>query len=271
MAPSQTPEAQPAALPFCSQPLLVLASAAVGSATGGQQQPGQQQVQAAQQQQQGRPQQEAGAAPSPPLPAPLPGPAAEQQEDGECMDVAEPQRAGHECPQLQQQAVSSLVVGVSRDSEPALPRRTLHCFYQAPPPGCPFLPLAVADSCGELLHAELLDTSAAQMAGRGLGLGGSSTDSLHAAAPGMGTAASRAASRVCQLVLERCQELLGMLQAASSPPGLLDSLAIAATDMQQAEQEAWRQLVGGNSSTVHGMAAGAELAVLDLHAHPPAR
>lgn len=269
-------EPQPAVLPFCSQPLLVLASAAAATASGGQEQslPGQQAPPGEQEQRQ---QLHAGAGPSaqiaePSLPQPplLPGLPAEQQEDGECMEVAEPQHAQHDHIQSQQQAGDCQLEAGGRGSEPALPLRTLHCFYAPPPPGCPLLPLAVADSCGELLHAELLDTSAVQMAGLGLGPAGNGTDSLQEAA-GVPPAASSSASLVCQLVLGRSLELLGMLRAASSPPGLLHSLAIATTGMQPAEREQWRQLVGGDTPAALGLPAGAELAVLDLHVLPPAR
>ncbi|KAL4452275.1 hypothetical protein ABPG75_007937 [Micractinium tetrahymenae] len=282
VATAQPLEAQAATLPFCSQPLLVLASAAaVETGTAEQQrvQLGKQPVQLEQQQQQ---QQQTEledpplpSEPAPPLPALPPSLNEEQQEDGECMELVELQSKALQDVQQQQASSCQLEAGDS-SSEPAAPR-TLHCFYALPPPGCPFLSLALADTCGELLHVELLDMSAEGLAGLGFGIAGSSTDSLMAAAPAAavapaaGSSGRTPASRVCQLVLQRCLELLGSLRAASSPPGLVHSLAIAAAGMQPAEREAWRRLVGGDASAALALPAGAELAVLDLHAFPPAR
>lgn len=266
VATAQPAQAPPAALPFCSQPLMVLSSAAaVEAVTGGRQQQEQpEERQQRQQQQAGLEPPSLPAQPAVPLPSSL---GAEQHEDGECMEAVEQQGAAQQV--TEQQASCGQVEAGGRGGEAALQRRTLHCFYVLPPPGCPFLPLAMADSCGELLHAELLDISAAHMAGIGLGLAGSSTGGPHAAAPAM--VMSSSTSLVCQLVLQRCLELLGLLRAASNPPGVLHSLAIAAAGMQQAELEAWRQLVGDDAPTAPGLDGGVKLAVLDLHALPPAR
>ena len=220
-------EAAPA-LPFCSQPLMVLAHAAM-PATQDVQQPA------------------------------LPGQQQQQQQQRE-QQVEDQQRR----PEEDTGAMGA--EGPARSTAPALPLRTLHCFYALPPPGASMLPLAFADSCGELVHAELLDTAAARISG--LGMAVSSSDSLVAAeaAPGRSPAA-----QACHLVLRRCLELLSLLRAASSPPNLLHSIAIAGSGMGEEERQAWQQLVGQDPGLQLELPAGAEVAVLDLQAPPPAR
>lgn len=149
------------------------------------------------------------------------------------------------------------------------PQRTLHCCYGRPLPGSSLLPLAFTDSCGELLHAELLDTAAASLGS--LGLAGSSTESLAAAAEASSSpGGSAAARRMCRLVLRRSVELLGMLRTASNPPNMLHSLAIAGTDMQPGERQAWRQLLQEDAAASE-LPPGAELSVVELQAPPPSR
>ena len=158
--------------------------------------------------------------------------------------------------------------GVSGGGAPSPERRTLHCAYALPPPGTSLLPLAVTDCCGELLHAELLDTSTGVLGS--LGAGASSSDSLAAAV--VGTASGHPCpARACRRVLQRCLELLGQLRAASSPPNLLHGVAIVGRGMQAAERQAWRQLLEQDPGLPLELPAGAELAVLDLQAPPPAR
>lgn len=145
-------------------------------------------------------------------------------------------------------------------------QRTLHCFYASPPPGCTLLPLAFTDSCGELQHAELLDVGP-----ESLGLADDSSCQLAAAAEA-GAAGSAATQRICRAVLRRCLALLSALRAASHPPCLLHGVAIAAAGMQPCEQAAWRQLAAQDAALQQlGLPDGAELAVLDLQALPPAR
>ena len=198
-------EAAPASLPFCSQPLMALASAAAA--------PGSQDVQ---------------------QPAPCP------QQTGS-------RRAG-------------------------LQLRTLHCCYGRPPAGSSLLPLAFTDSCGELVHAELLDMAACQL---GLGAAGSSsTDSLAAAADAGSSRAGSSgtpAGLMCRLVLRRCSELLSSLRAASSPPNLLRGIAIAGMGMQPAERAAWQQLLGHGAPHSAGPPVDAQVSVAELQALPPAR
>ena len=211
-AAAQPGEAVPPRLPFCSQPLLALASVAAPAAAAVQQQ--------------------------------------QQQRDSAATATAE----GH---------------GGSGGGAPSLERRTLHCAYALPPPGTSLLPLAVTDCCGELLHAELLDTSAGGLGG--LGAAASSSDSLAAAASGTASRRPCPASRACHRVLQRCLELLGQLRAASSPPNLLHGVAIVGRGMQAAERQAWQQLLEQDPGLALELPAGAELAVLDLQAPPPAR
>ena len=70
---------------------------------------------------------------------------------------------------------------------------------------------------------------------------------------------------------QRCLELLGQLRAASSPPNLLHGVAIVGRGMQAAERQAWQQLLEQDPGLALELPAGAELAVLDLQAPPPAR
>lgn len=158
--------------------------------------------------------------------------------------------------QQQQQQVGSSQGGL-------LPRR-LHCCYGWPPPGSNLLPLVFTDSCGELLHAELLDCSAAG----GLDSLGSAASLTAIGGTGCSSSRGTAARPTYSLVLQRCAELLRRLQAATNPPGLLQSLAIAGTDMQQAERQAWRQLLAQEAGE---LPAGIEVAVVELQALPPAR
>lgn len=197
-------EAAPASLPFCSQPLLALASAAAA--------PGSQDVQ---------------------QPAPC-----QQQPGGGPAGL-----------------------------------RTLHCCYGRPPVGSSLLPLAFTDSCGELVHVELLDVAACQL---GLGVAGSSsTDSLAAAVDacgsGKGGGSGTPAGLMCRLVLRRCNELLSSLRAASNPSNLLHSIAVASVGMQPAEREAWQQLLGRAALHPAELPAAAQVSVVELQALPPAR
>ena len=175
-------------------------------------------------------------------------------------------------------------------------QRTLHCCYRLPPPGTSLLPLAFADSCGELLHAELLDTAAPAvrrrhpMPGGSLGdLGELASGAIHQAAIGDCRTLS-AAELACSLVLARCLELLGSLRASSSPPNLLYNLVIAGGGgvesaggggggMEAAERQTWRRLLDGDPPTaLQGgstlalqLPHGAEVVVVELSAAPPTR
>ncbi|KAL4857282.1 Mediator of RNA polymerase II transcription subunit 13-like [Chlorella vulgaris] len=140
--------------------------------------------------------------------------------------------------------------------------RALHCFYVLPPRGTSLLALAFTDSCGELLHAEVLDIAAACLSSL------SSTDSLLNAA--VGEAAGLPVTRACRLVLRRSLELFSTLRAASNPPGLLSSLVIAGRVMGREERLAWRQLLE-QDPTLPELPPGAEVAALELQALPPRR
>ena len=187
--PTEGSGAAAPSLPFCSQPLLALASAAV--------------------------------------------PALQQ-------DVRQP------APHRQEQQEHG---GGTSGSAGSLPPRTLHCCYgQRTCAG--LLPLAFTDSCGELVHVELLDCSAA---------GG-----LAAAAGSSGRGAE--ASQACHLVLRRCLELLSQLAPATSPPRLLQCLAIAGMGMSEAERGAWRRVLQQHAAELPAVAT-----VVELQALPPAR
>jgi hypothetical protein len=140
--------------------------------------------------------------------------------------------------------------------------RALHCFYVLPPRGTSLLALAFTDSCGELLHAEVLDIAAACLSSL------SSTDSLLNAA--VGEAAGLPVTRACRLVLRRSLELFSTLRAASNPPGLLSSLVIAGRVMGREERLAWRQLLEQDPALPE-LPPGAEVAALELQALPPRR
>lgn len=202
-------EALPASLPFCSQPLVALASAAAA-------------VRSAQDVQQ---------------------PAASQQQQS--------------------------------SSEAGPQQRTLHCCYAPPLAGSSLLPLAFTDSCGELVHAELLNSAAC-----GLGLGAVGSRSSGGAAAAGSNAGSDVdsgipASVVCRAVLQRCIELLASLRAVSGMADALQDLAISAVGMQPSEQEAWRQLLQHDARhdvlQQMGLPQDSCLSVVELQALPPAR
>ncbi|KAI3438134.1 hypothetical protein D9Q98_000575 [Chlorella vulgaris] len=141
--------------------------------------------------------------------------------------------------------------------------RALHCFYVLPPRGTSLLALAFTDSCGELLHAEVLDIAAACLSSL------SSTDSLLNAA--VGEAAGLPVTRACRLVLRRSLELFSTLRAASNPPDLLSSLVIAGRVMGREERLAWRHLLEQDPPALPELPPGAEVAALELQALPPRR
>lgn len=198
-------EALPAPLPLCSQPLMVLASAAAAARHSVQ-------------------------------------------------DMQQPAAAG----QHQQEG-----------SEAGVQQYALHCCYAQPPTGSSLLPLFFTDSCGELVHAELLDSSAC-----GHGLGSSSSA---AAAGGSGRRKSSGdgsgtpAGVACRLVLQRCVELLASLRAAGGPSKLLQGIVVSAVGMQPAERTAWQQLLERDALQLTGLPEGCQVSVVELRTLPPAR
>ena len=111
------------------------------------------------------------------------------------------------------------------------------------------LPLALTDSVGELLHVEALDTAAV--------VGAAADD-------------DSPAFLACQLVMRRSPEVLHVLSAACTPPGVLHGIAIASTSMGEQERQAWQQLLQDPGLQLE-LVPGAELAVVELDAPPPAR
>lgn len=187
--------------------------------------------------------------------------------------------AGHSTQDVQQPAASQCQ---QDGSDSSLQPRTLHCCYAQPPAGSSLLPLAFTDSCGELVHAELLDRAAC---GLGLGTLGSSGSAAAAAgnsssaaavgsssrSHGGGSSSSTSAGRACRLVLQRCGELLASLQAASGPPAVLQDIVISSVGLQPAERLAWQQLLEPAELQQAGLAEGARTTVVELRALPPAR
>jgi hypothetical protein len=198
------------ALPFCCQPLLVLAQAATTNSD-------------------------------------QPSPALHQQQA-----VIAGQPGGAEAPGPE-----------GTQGQGSLPPRTLHCFYCPPPSNSSLLSLAFTDSCGELLHAELLDTAAA---------GQDSGGAIICRAGALESASLSGFTRMCSSVLRRCLELLTALRAATSPPDLLHRLVIAGGRMVADERRAWRRALEGSPGMRVELPGGVEgIAVVEVEAPVPQR
>lgn len=183
------------------------------------------------------------------------------------MVLASAAAAGHSTQDVQQPAAACQ--HQHEGSEVGVQQFALHCCYARPPTGSSLLPLVFTDSCGELVHAELLDSSAC---GHGLGSSSSAaaaggSGSRNSSGGGSGTPAGVA----CRLVLQRCVELLASLRAAGGPSNLLQDIVVSAVGMQPAERIAWQQLLERDALQHAGLPEGCQVSVVELRALPPAR